>query len=327
MAVELRSSKKVIFLLGEIKHQITGSKLPSNGQVLEVLFYKIQEVNLTVNESANLAIRECIILWEKARIPTKSLPNCARKLVDVYQVCRDLQKNAKKLQDVFKRRQHEFVSNLDNLFDIAHADALQLMKIEEDRMFLQRQREPGRPGYLVRVDKKLTDKEERARLRVVKEENRRIKYVSASTSSASYEPLQEDSSLTSSENIDSEYFPTLIESSEPGSSKSVIRKDFITPKLVAALDRCQLSMRDSVFILEAIIDALRYNINEFPISKSSIQRIRTEKWKERAENIKIDFQNGVPDVVTLYWDGKLLPALSARKPKEEKLAYSYFIWT
>ncbi|GBM76518.1 hypothetical protein AVEN_102301-1 [Araneus ventricosus] len=79
----------------------------------------------------------------------------------------------------------------------------ELMEIEEDRMFLQCQREPGRPGHLGGVNKKLTDKEEMARLRVVKEENRRIKYVSASKSSASYEPLQEDSSSTSSENIDS----------------------------------------------------------------------------------------------------------------------------
>ncbi|GBM38423.1 hypothetical protein AVEN_260807-1 [Araneus ventricosus] len=123
-------------------------------------------------------------------------------------------------------------------------------------MFLQRPREPGRPRHLVGMDKKLTDKEERARLRVVKEENRRIKHVSASTSSASYEPLREDSSSNSSENMDSENFPTLIESSEPGTSKSIMRKNFITPKLVAELDRCQLSMRDSAFILEATIDAL-----------------------------------------------------------------------
>ncbi|GBN40200.1 hypothetical protein AVEN_130736-1 [Araneus ventricosus] len=84
------------------------------------------------------------------------------------------------------------------------------MKIEEKRMFLQRQREPGRPGHLGGVDNNLTDKEERTRLRVVKEENRRIKYFSASKSSASYEPLQEYSSSNSSENIDSEDFPTLI---------------------------------------------------------------------------------------------------------------------
>ncbi|GBM03564.1 hypothetical protein AVEN_30340-1 [Araneus ventricosus] len=96
-----------------------------------------------------------------------------------------------------------------------------------------------------------------------------------------------------------------------------MRKDFITRKLVAALDRCELSMQDFVFILEATIDALACNIDEFPICKSSIQRIRTEKLKERAESIKIDFQNKVPDVVTLHWDLKLLLALSARKLKEE----------
>ncbi|GBO41153.1 hypothetical protein AVEN_41117-1 [Araneus ventricosus] len=186
-------------------------------------------------------------------------------------------------------------------------------------MLLQCYREPGRPGHLCGVDKKLTEIEERARLRVVKEENRRIKYVSASKYLASYEPLQENSSSNSSDNIDSEDFPTLIERSEPGTSKSVMRKDFITPKLVAALDRCQLSMGDSVFVLEATIDALGCNIDKFPISKSSIQTIRTEKRKERAENIKIDFQSEVPDVVTLHWDGKLLPALSARKSKEERV--------
>ncbi|GBM46067.1 hypothetical protein AVEN_109651-1 [Araneus ventricosus] len=154
MAVELRSSKKVIFLIREIEHQITGSKLPSNGQDLAVLFYNIQEVNLIVNERVNLAIHECIIFWQKARMPTKSLPDCMRKLVNVCQVWRDLQKSAKKLQDAFKRRQHEFVSNLDNLLDIA----LQLMKIEEDMMLLQRQREPGQPGHLGGVNKKGTDK-------------------------------------------------------------------------------------------------------------------------------------------------------------------------
>ncbi|GBO08320.1 hypothetical protein AVEN_177551-1 [Araneus ventricosus] len=100
--------------------------------------------------------------------------------------------------------------------------------------------------------------------------------------------------------MDSEDFPTLIESTEPGASRSVIREHFITPKLVVALDRCQLSKGDSVFKQEAIIDALGCNIDEFPISKFSIQRFRTEKWKEREENIKIDFQNKEPDVVTLH---------------------------
>lgn len=73
-----------------------------------------------------------------------------------------LEKNAKKTQDVFKQRQQKFTYNLYNLFDIAHADAFQLIKIEEDKIFLQHQRETGRVGYMGGVDKKLSDKEKRA---------------------------------------------------------------------------------------------------------------------------------------------------------------------
>ena len=175
MSVKLRSSKKSVFLIGDVKHQITGSKLPSNGQVLAVLFYNIREVNLTVNESAILTIRECTIYWDKARIPTKSIPNSVKKLVNLYQVWRNLQKNAQKTEDVFNQRRQEFVNNLYNLFDIAHVDVVKLIKINEDRIFLQRQREPGRPGHIAGVDKKLTEKEEKTRLRAKEEEKRRAK--------------------------------------------------------------------------------------------------------------------------------------------------------
>ncbi|KAG8239517.1 hypothetical protein J437_LFUL018936 [Ladona fulva] len=37
-----------------------------------------------------------------------------------------------------------------------------------------------------------------------------------------------------------------------------------------ALDRCQLSMRDSVFIPEATIEAFGYNTDEFPIKRLPI---------------------------------------------------------
>ena len=84
MSVELRSAKKTIYFVGAANHQLTGGKLPSNRQILEVLFFNIREVKCTVSESANLVIRECIIFWEKARIPTKSSPNCIKKLVDLH---------------------------------------------------------------------------------------------------------------------------------------------------------------------------------------------------------------------------------------------------
>ena len=95
---------------------------------------------MTVSESTNLVIRECIRFWEKVRIPIKSSP---KKLVDLHHVWQELQKNSKKSQDIHRRRSEKM--DLDNLFDIAHADALERMKIDEDKMFLHRQ------NHVVRV--------------------------------------------------------------------------------------------------------------------------------------------------------------------------------
>ena len=60
--------------------------------------------------------------------------------------------------------------DLDNLFDIAHSDALERMKIDEDKMFLHRVREPGRSGCWAGVDKKNVEKEERSTQRKVEDE-------------------------------------------------------------------------------------------------------------------------------------------------------------
>lgn len=187
-------------------------------------------------------------------------------------------KIVKKSTEIHKRREHDFQMNLDNLFDIAHADALQMIKIEEDKVFLQQQREPGRQGCLAGVDQKLSGKEDRARQRKIDEEKRRLKATSIPESSSSYDysPLDQSptSSVLSDRSLDE---PALTLPVAP--QVTVVkrgRKDFISPKLVAALDRCQLSTRDSVYVLQATIEALDLNIDDYPVNKSSIQRIRTQ---------------------------------------------------
>lgn len=51
-----------------------------------------------------------------------------------------------------------------------------------------------------------------------------------------------------------------------------MRTDLIIPESVA-IGWCQLSMTDSVFNLAATTEALGCYVDEFPISKCSIQRI------------------------------------------------------
>lgn len=69
-----------------------------------------------------------------------------------------------------------FVDSLDDLFDIARANAMETMKIQEDKDFLAKQREKGRPGAMVGVDKILQAREKKKAERRALEKERREKH-------------------------------------------------------------------------------------------------------------------------------------------------------
>jgi hypothetical protein len=73
-------SRQPIYIIGKLKNQILGSKLPSNRDCLSVLFYNMRMVGMTLSESTNLVIEECLIFWRKARIPTRHKAACVKKL-------------------------------------------------------------------------------------------------------------------------------------------------------------------------------------------------------------------------------------------------------
>ena len=58
-------------------------------------------------------------------------------------------------------KEHKLIEFGNNLFDIAHANALSLIKLEEDKSFLLAQREKGRRGIMGSVDRKFVAKEPR----------------------------------------------------------------------------------------------------------------------------------------------------------------------
>jgi hypothetical protein len=65
------------------------------------------------------------------------------------------QKAASRRTETQQLKEDAFSTGLD-LFDVAHVDALSLIKIAEDREFLLAQREKGRRGYLAGVDTKIS---------------------------------------------------------------------------------------------------------------------------------------------------------------------------
>lgn len=118
-------NKRNVALVGQVSHQIVGAKLPSNRQVLEVIFYNMRYVKLSAKESARLAIDAVSIFWQQARIPMRESHKCSSKLLKMHEEWNYLKKiKPDKMFAPMKKRYDEFVNNLDNLFDIAHADAL-----------------------------------------------------------------------------------------------------------------------------------------------------------------------------------------------------------
>lgn len=173
-----------IHLIGSTKNQILGSKLPSLRDCLKVLFYNMRFINMTLSESSNLVIDECLIFWKKARIPTKDKADCVKNLKKKYELWRNLEKSKHRENDSYNLKVEEFEEDLDKLFDIAHSNALELMKIEVDKAFLISQRNPGRPGCMLGVDMNQTNKEKRKNVRIETEIAKKKKYNSQISESA-----------------------------------------------------------------------------------------------------------------------------------------------
>lgn len=72
-----------------------------------------------------------------------------------------LKKNKSRTSATQKANENAFVEKLDDLFDLAHENALTLMTIDEDRQFLLAQREKGRRGCMAGWDKQLHEIEKR----------------------------------------------------------------------------------------------------------------------------------------------------------------------
>lgn len=168
---------KKIDLVGNVSHQIIGAKLPSNRQVLQVLFYNMRFVNLLAKISAKLAIDAVQIFWHQARIPIREGHKCVDKLLKLYEKWKNIQKTfPEKRSNAQKQAAETFLEHLDDLFDIATVDALDKIRIVEDRRFLEMQRQKGRPGCMAGVDMALWDREKKAQERKDKEAVRKRKH-------------------------------------------------------------------------------------------------------------------------------------------------------
>lgn len=90
------------------------------------------------------------------------------------------------------------------------------------------------------------------------------------------------------------------------------RKELLTSRLSAALDRCKISDRDAVHLLTACVDALLLDPSIYVINRSSIKRSRENYRQEISENVNSKFHEQNLNFVNVHWDSKILPALTGK---------------
>lgn len=170
------SSEKEILFIGQVTPHILEGKLPTNKQLLSVFFYSLNSKKLSYRECARIAVKEAIIYWEKAEIPTRHEQHCIQKLETLYEEWATLRKNRNRNSQKQRKKETEFKNKMPNVFDISHATALNSMKSPEDKQFFLNQLNEGRVASLTEIDKKALQKQQRLKDRIKKENERKRKY-------------------------------------------------------------------------------------------------------------------------------------------------------
>lgn len=239
----METRKKDVYLLGP-SDKLAGNKLPSNKQALGRFLYIHVKEKKTVREASTAVIREVVQFWERARIPTKPQQHAIKKMESLFGEYKCLKKHKDRKTDTQRTNEDKFCDKFDDLFDIAHAEAMTKITIEEDRQFLIGQRERGRRGTMAGLDLVLAAKEERARQRVQSQKRRQDKANKQPGPSLNVAVLT--SSSTSSNDDESDETEAVFANQPPPKRAKI---NIVTPSLAAALDRTKMSDRKAVFVL------------------------------------------------------------------------------
>jgi len=127
-------SKTDVYLLGSTKEALLGTKLPSIGDVLRVYLHHLKTENVK-HAAAVLTLNEVQTFWERARIPMRRIDNAIKQFEELVRKWEGLKKNKGRRTSTQIANEAEFTCSFDDLFDVAHDDALQMITIPEDGAF------------------------------------------------------------------------------------------------------------------------------------------------------------------------------------------------
>ena len=326
-------SKSYVYLIGEPVDQFDGRFLPTCREVLRVYFFYHKVSKYSQKDAVREVLTEVCEIWARARVPTADLRNIIPKLENLIKTYRNICRNKGRQGPAQITKEKDFESSISQLFDIAHHQAMELIRNDEDRVFLVDQR-TTRKMCMGKVDKELTEKEERTEKRFQNEKERwakeeQRKQDEGATCGSTAGVLQfsdsddNDVHISSQSSEDDFKAGCSHRSDTPGVPEKRRRAKIsstipVSAELAGALDRTNVSSRKAAFILHAAAKSYGQDLSATPLSASSIHRSRSQHRHEAAGRAKAEFLDTGPLVI--HFDGKLLPAIAGGPEKEDRVA-------
>ena len=261
----------------------SGSKLPTNGEILERIFYE-KDFSDTQNNKPTKSVIDYIFpeieaIYQKVPCPMKRKDKCKAKILKLYDEWQRLSKHVGKGQS--DSTTVSFKEQLSILCDLSAQDAVDQIAVDrartqaqrkEDIDFLQDQKTTRKGTLLPTIDKSYVKRMERKEVRDQQVKSALNKSITTKPS-ASQE--SSDSETEVKEEDDSDYKLPVSRSSRRRDKSLVSNR-----KLAASLDRAGLSLRDSTRVLASAAEATGSDLRDTTISKSTLGRQRS---KSRAE--------------------------------------------
>ena len=307
------------WLLGDLVHSLQtkqGSKLPTNGEVLRHYLF-LARTEMCYNTKPEVifkVLKKVVSFWDYAEIKTQDIfknkrpKNKFEKLINEYEY---FSKNKKKPPPNWDQRKEELLENLNKLFDIASADAEEVIRKdylrtkeekEEDLKFLIDQRsermyELGATDtqYIAKVS---GNSERKIRIKGYLEKKREQNRSRSSLQFSEHDEEKEPQPSTSKCN-ETEYIP---HSRMQQSGKK--RRIFEDCQITSMADRYKMSVRERTGFAAAIAINCGVDLKNVALSKSTAQRCSTKNRTEVSKAIRKIFI--VPSLSIIHWDGKLV---------------------
>lgn len=146
--------KNSIYLIGEMKENFAGKKLPTGKEVMSVFFYEHTVLKKVIKESSKNTITKLSEIWYAAEIPTCGLQYAASKVTKMFKSWKSIQKNCKQTMSAAQKiKENIFLENLNKLFDISKKNVEELLD-DDKKLFFLSQKSPTRYGF---IDSNITE--------------------------------------------------------------------------------------------------------------------------------------------------------------------------